>query len=175
MKKYLTLILLLATLQLSAQVSIKGVIKSADDGSLLPGASIQVKGTTIGVVSDLDGRYSITLPENATELVCSSIGFVSQTIPIRGRSVIDVTLAVDKQLLDEVVVMGYSTKSRNEVTSAVAVVSSDKLMDVTSPNIGDMLQGKVSGVSVIKGSGAPGAEPTIRIRGISSKIGRAHV
>ncbi|MFA6592645.1 MAG: SusC/RagA family TonB-linked outer membrane protein [Bacteroidales bacterium] len=168
MKKYLTLILLIATLQLSAQVSIKGVIKSADDGSLLPGASILVKGTTIGVVSDLDGRYSITLPENATDLVCSSIGFVSQTIPIKGRSVIDVTLAVDKQLLDEVVVMGYSTKSRNEVTSAVAVVSSDRLMDVTSPNIGDMLQGKVSGVSVIKGNGAPGAEPTIRIRGISS-------
>lgn len=168
MKKYLFPLLLLITLQLNAQVVVKGTVTSADDKGPIPGASIFVKGTTNGVAADLDGAYSITVSNPNAILEFACIGFETQEIPIQNRAQIDVVMQVSRILLDEVVVMGYSNKTKNEIASAVTVVSADKLIDVTSPNIGDMLQGKVAGVSVIKSSGAPGAEPSIRIRGISS-------
>lgn len=168
MKKFLSLILLFVAIGLHAQIAIKGTVTSGDDGSALPGVSVVIKGTPTGVSTDLNGSYSINIPNKDAVLVFSFIGFSTQEILVENRQVIDVVMSVDQNVLDDVVVVGYSTKSRNEITSAVAVVNSDKLLDVSSPNIGDMLQGKVSGVSVIKGSGAPGAEPVIRIRGVSS-------
>lgn len=169
MKKYLILFaLLLSAWTVHAQVTVKGAVRSSDDGLPMTGVSVFERGTSNGVITDSGGNYTIRVQNENSVLVFSFIGFQEQQITVGNRSVINVTLDVDNELLDEVVVMGYSNKSKNEISSAVTVVSSEKLMDVTSPTIGDMLQGKVAGVSVTKSSGAPGAEPTVRIRGISS-------
>ena len=169
MKKYfLIFFLMLATLSLSAQVQVKGVVKAADDGQPMIGVSVFEKGTLNGVITDLDGNYSISVAGSEAILVFSSVGFKTQEIAVGNRGVMDLTMDVDSQLIDEVVVMGYSSKTRGEITSAVTTVTAEKLQDVVSNNIGDMLQGKVAGVSVVKSSGQPGESPSIRIRGTSS-------
>ena len=157
-----------STLAMSAQVVVKGVVTAGDDGLPMVGASVFEKGTTNGTITDPDGNYSLSVRDEKAVLVFSSIGFKTTEIPVAGKSVINLTLEVDSQLIDEIVVMGYTSKTRGEITSAVTTVSADKLKDVVSNNIGDMLQGKVAGVTVVKDSGRPGAEPSIRIRGASS-------
>ena len=169
MKKYLILFaLLLSAWTVNAQVTVRGVVRSSDDGEPMIGVSVFEQGTTNGVITDSGGNYSIRVQNENSVLVFSFIGFKEEQIAVRRQSVINVVMDVDNELLEDVIVLGYSNKSKNEIASAVAVVSSEKLLDVTSPTIGDMLQGKVAGVSVVKSSGAPGAEPTVRIRGISS-------
>ncbi len=169
MKKVLLFgLLMFTTLVMSAQVVVKGVVTAGDDGLPMVGASVFEKGTLNGTVTDVDGNYTISVRDAKAILVFSSIGFRTVEIPVGNRAVIDQILEVDSQLIDEVVVMGYSSKTRGEITSAVTTVSADKLKDVVSNNIGDMLQGKVAGVTVVKDSGRPGAEPSIRIRGASS-------
>lgn len=169
MKKYLILFaLLLSAWTVNAQVTVRGVVRSSDDGEPMIGASVFEQGTTNGVITDSGGNYSIRVQNENSVLIFSSIGFKEQQVTVGRRGVIDVTMDVDTELLEDVVVLGYSNKSKNEISSAVTVVSSEKLLDVTSPSIGDMLQGKVAGVSVVKSSGLPGSEPTIRIRGVSS-------
>ncbi len=169
MKKYLlTFFLLTLSLSMWAQVRVSGVVTAGDNGQSLVGVSVFEKGTLNGVVTDLDGRYSIELQGDSPVLVFSSIGYKTEEITVGDRAVIDLTMAIDQQLLDEVVVMGYSTKTKGEITSAVTVVNENKLKDVVTNDLGTMLQGKVAGVSVINSSGAPGAESSIRIRGTSS-------
>lgn len=169
MKKNLFLLFaVFASLSMNAQVLVKGVVKAADDGQPMVGVSVFEKGTLNGVVTDIDGQYSITVSSDNAVLAFSSLGFKTTEVAVGDKRVIDLTMDVDNQLLDEVIVMGYSSKTRGEITAAVTTVTSDKLQDVVSNNIGDMLQGKVAGVSVVKSSGAPGDEPSIRIRGTSS-------
>lgn len=169
MKKVLLFgLLMLSTLVASAQVAVKGLVKAGDDGQPMVGASVFEKGTLNGVITDIDGNYSITVKDANAVLVFSSVGFKTTEVPVGGRNIVNIVLDVDSQLIDEVVVMGYSSKTRGEITSAVTTVSSEKLKDVVSNNIGDMLQGKVAGVTVVKSSGRPGSEPSIRIRGTSS-------
>ena len=169
MKKALILVLsLLAGPMLFAQVTVRGEIKSSGDNQPLVGVGIMEKGTTNGVISDMDGKYSITVKGPDAVLVISSIGFRTEEITVGNQRTINVTMNEDQQLLDEVVVLGYSSKTRGEITSAVTTVTADKLQDVVSNSIADMLQGKVSGVSVVKSSGQPGESPAIRIRGTSS-------
>ena len=169
MKRVLLLgLLMISSLVMSAQVAVKGVVIAGDDGQPMVGASIFEKGTLNGVITDLDGNYTINVKDANAVLVFSSVGFKTTEVNVDGKSVINVTLDVDSQLIDEVVVMGYSSKTRGEITSAVTTVSAEKLKDVVSNNIGDMLQGKVAGVTVVKDSGRPGSEPSIRIRGTSS-------
>jgi TonB-linked SusC/RagA family outer membrane protein len=160
--------MLFVTCNLSAQVSIKGTVTSATDKEPIPGASVVIKGTTIGTTTDIDGRYSIKAPDAQSILVFSCIGYEDVLIPADGKELINVAMNEKMEKLDDVVVMGYSNKTKNEITSAVSVISSDKLVDVTSQNIESMLQGKVAGVSVVNSSGQPGSEPLVRIRGISS-------
>jgi TonB-linked SusC/RagA family outer membrane protein len=150
------------------QIPVKGKVISSDDSKGMTGVNIMIKGTGKGVITGTDGSFNIAASKADDILVFSFIGFKSQEITVGARSVINVTLEPDIVSIEGVVVMGYSTKKRNEITSAVTTVSSDKLMDVTSNDIGTMLQGKVSGIQVINSSGAPGASSEIRIRGISS-------
>lgn len=169
MKKYLILfILLLSTWTLSAQVTVKGVVKSSDDGQPMIGVSVFEKGTSNGVITDIDGNYTIRVAGEQSVLVYNFIGFKTVEVPVGKQGVVDVTMDVDNELLNEVVVMGYSTKTRGEITSAVTTVTEEKLNDVVTNDLGTMLQGKVAGLSVVNGSGAPGAEASIRIRGTSS-------
>lgn len=151
-----------------AQTAIKGTVTDENNGLTLPGVSVAIKGTTLGTITDIDGNYSLSVRSSNDILVFSFIGYSATEVIVGQQTKIDVKLTINVVTLDELVVMGYSTKKRTEITSAVTTISSDKLMDVTSNDIGTMLQGKVSGIQVINSSGAPGSSSEIRIRGISS-------
>ena len=162
------LLLLVLTIQLNGQVSIKGKVISAFDNEPLPGATIIEKGTTNGVVSDLDGNYSIVLNSNSSRLVFSYIGFLKQEISPENRTIIDVTLEQDLLSMEEVVVTAYSEKTRTEISSSVVSLSSREVNQVTVNSVQDMLIGKVAGVQVQTASGQPGEASDIRIRGVGS-------
>jgi TonB-linked SusC/RagA family outer membrane protein len=169
LKKAGLLLCLITTCNLAyGQIPVKGKVISAEDNQGMTGVNIMIKGTGKGVITGANGSYNIAAAKAEDTLVFSFIGFKPQEVRVGSRTVINVTLEPVIVSIEGVVVMGYSTKKRNEITSAVATVSSDKLMDVTSNDIGSMLQGKVSGIQVINSSGAPGASSEIRIRGISS-------
>ena len=118
MKKYLLLFFMMSIpFVLNAQVQVKGVVTASDNGQTLVGVSVMEQGTLNGVVTDLDGNYSIEVKSADAVLVFSSIGYKTTEVTVGSQSVIDVVMDVDQQLLDEVVVMGYSTKTRGEITS----------------------------------------------------------
>jgi TonB-linked SusC/RagA family outer membrane protein len=152
----------------SGQVTVRGKVYSSEDNTALPGVNVTVKGTTLGVSTGTDGTFTISVPRRGDILVFSFIGFNTIEQPADERAPLEIYMVPQVNNLETVVVMGYSNKKRNEITSAVTTVSSDKLMDVTSNDIGTMLQGKVAGIQVINGSGSPGSTPDIRIRGSSS-------
>lgn len=165
MRKNLLLIIFLA-ISLAGFTQTTGVVYD-EDGYALPGVSIVIKGTTQGTVSDTDGKYEISANADVT-LVFTFIGFLTQEVDVKGRAKINVYLAPDIVKLDEVVVMGYSSKTRNEISSAVSVLDAKQLLDVTTNDVGSMLQGKVAGVQVINANGEPGSQAEIRIRGVST-------
>lgn len=167
-KAGLFLVLITACTFVYGQVPVKGKVISAEDSQGIPGVYILIKGTDQGIVSGSDGTFNITVRSAEDVLVFRFIGYITQEITVKKKTTIDVILVPEITSLESVVVMGYSSKKRNEITSAVTTLSSDKLMDVTANDIGTMLQGKVSGIQVINSSGAPGASSEIRIRGISS-------
>lgn len=149
-------------------VNVSGRVVSASDGLGIPGVNILIKNTSVGTVTDVEGEYSIDVPDEGSVLVFSSIGYVAQEVPVNGRTVINITMEEDLQSLDEVVVVGYSSKQLSQLSSSVSVVSGDRLNDVTSNNVTGLLQGKAAGVIVSSASGDPNASPNIVIRGSSS-------
>ena len=158
---------LFLSLQVFAQqVKITGTVKSAQDGSLLPGVSILLKGTTTGTVTDLNGKYSITAPSSGT-LVFSFIGYKTQEINVGNRKVINVLLKPASVGLNELVVVGYGVTKRKDLTGSVATVEGPKLSRVTAASPIANLQGQVSGVQIIS-NGQPGTMPQILIRGVGS-------
>ena len=150
-----------------AQQHVSGTVTDKATGEPLVGVSVAVKGTTKGVISDVDGKYSADVAPDAT-LVFGYLGYKDVTVGVEGRAVINVTMESDINKLDEVVMVGYSSVKKTELSSAVTTVQGDKLRDVTTPDLGSMLQGKVAGVQVTNSSGAPGSTATIRIRGTGS-------
>ncbi|MFY0654008.1 MAG: TonB-dependent receptor [Cyclobacteriaceae bacterium] len=149
-----------------ADVDIVGKIVD-ENGQGLPGASVVVKGTSNGVTTNLEGDYKLSVPENAV-LVVSFVGYVSQEVDIAGRSTIDLQLELDAAQLDEVVVVGYGTVKKRDMTSAIAQVSSGDIDKRVATRLDDALQGKMAGVLIQQTSGVPGAAPVIRIRGTNS-------
>lgn len=147
------------------QVEVSGTVTGAD-GLAIPGVSILVLGTTTGTTTNIDGEYSLTAPSDGT-LVFSYIGYIRQEVAIGGRSVIDVVLQESVALLDELIVTGYSTQRRADITGAVASIDIESASRVTSASVLQRLDGRVSGVTVNAG-GSPGSRSTVRIRGISS-------
>ncbi|WP_162550329.1 SusC/RagA family TonB-linked outer membrane protein [Hymenobacter nivis] len=149
--------------------TVKGQITD-DKGSPLPGATVVVKGSVgVGVSADADGRFTLTLPTGNETLVISSVGYVAQEIALGGRTTLSVKLVTDNKALDEVVVVGYGTQKRSDLTGAVGSVTAKELTERPVINVGQGLQGRVAGVSVALNSGQPGAgNPVIRIRGYGS-------
>ncbi len=152
--------------QVDVQQTVRGKI-SDEDGEALPGATVQEKGTTNGTITDIDGTYTISVPENAT-LTVSFVGFKTQEISLNGRSVIDANLATDVAALDDVVVVGYGTVRKRDMTSAISQVSSKDIKQRVETRLDNALQGKMAGVLIQQSSGVPGAAPVIRIRGTNS-------
>jgi TonB-linked SusC/RagA family outer membrane protein len=167
-KVWLLLLMMTVFGTVSGQITVRGKVTSAEDKSVLPGMNVTVKGTSLGVITGPDGSFSISIRKKEDILVFSFVGYNTMEVPVGERTTLEIKMVPQINELETVVVMGYSNKKRNEITSAVTTVSSEKLMDVTSNDIGTMLQGKVAGIQVINGSGSPGATPDIRIRGSSS-------
>src|SRR5690606_10271887 len=134
----------------------------------LPGASILIKGTTIGTTTDADGRYTIDVPSGDAVLVFSFIGYVSQEIPVGQRSVIDISLTPDVQSLEEVVVVGYGEMKKSDLTGAVSSVSNADIIRTAPIQAAGAMQGQVAGVNIVKTNGKPGDDFDIDIRGINS-------
>ncbi|WP_372973216.1 carboxypeptidase-like regulatory domain-containing protein, partial [Muriicola sp.] len=149
----------------SAQQTITGTVTD-DLGAPLPGANVLVKGTTNGTQTDFDGNYTITADANAV-LVFSYIGFARQEVPVNGRSRIDVQMAEDASQLSEVVVTGYATQTRGDITGSVASVDIAEATKVPLVNAAEALEGRVTGVTVTN-AGTPGASPKIVIRGFGT-------
>jgi iron complex outermembrane receptor protein len=148
-------------------LTVKGRVIS-ETGEELPGVSVVLKGTTTGTATDAFGQYSLTVPDENGVLVFSFIGFITEEVAIGNRSTIDVTLQSDIKALAEVVVVGYGTQRRQDVTGAIATISAKDFNpgQVTTPE--QLIMGKVAGVQITSNSGAPGSGSTIRIRGGSS-------
>lgn len=152
---------------LQQAVKIKGQVSDKKTKETIIGASVVVKGTTVGAATDIDGNYQLEVPAGST-LVVSFIGYLTQEIPVGNQSVINIALVEDAQQLDEVIVVGYTVQKKSNITSSIKNVAGEKLKDVTTPDVSSMLQNKVAGVQVYSEGGAPGEAPKIRIRGKSS-------
>ncbi|WP_207425258.1 TonB-dependent receptor [Pedobacter sp. SYSU D00535] len=151
-------------------VTVTGKVSSAE-GETLPGVTIKVKGSTTGTSTDLNGNYQLKLQEGST-LVFSYLGYLTQEVPLNGRTVINVQLASDSKALEEVVVVGYGTQKRANLTGSVATVSAETLTERPAPNAANLLQGRVPGLQVTQPSAEPGRDnPNLLIRGRGSFAG----
>ncbi|MDP4228119.1 MAG: TonB-dependent receptor plug domain-containing protein, partial [Bacteroidota bacterium] len=147
-------------------ITVKGKILD-EKGEPLPGATIQQKSTTNAVSTDMNGNFSISVPSDAT-LVVSFIGYKSIEVAVGGKTELGIiTLVTGIKELEQVVVIGYGTQRKVDLTGSVAIVDAEEMKKVSNSNISTMLEGKVAGVQITS-DGQPGADPTVRIRGISS-------
>ncbi|MDR1258771.1 MAG: TonB-dependent receptor [Tannerellaceae bacterium] len=164
---------LIAAIQLQAQDAqtvrrVQGRVTDAGRGDALIGVNVLVEGTTSGATTDLDGRFTIdNVPANAT-LHVSYIGYLTQEISVNNRQVIDVELAEDTQRLDEVVVVGYGSFKKRDLTGAVSQVKGEDIAGLPLRSASDALQGKAAGVTITSTSGSPGSMGTVRIRGVGT-------
>lgn len=148
---------------------VKGVVKSTEDNLPVIGVSVLVKGTNVGTITDLDGKYSVTA-KNGDIIQFSYIGLTTQELKVTGP-VLNVLLMPSAVALDEVVAIGYGTVKKKELTGAVAQVKAEDLSNIITSDLGAALQGQISGVNIVSSSGAPGSASEILIRGISSVSG----
>ncbi|MGQ1947936.1 SusC/RagA family TonB-linked outer membrane protein [Geofilum sp. OHC36d9] len=148
--------------------TITGTVTGSDDGAPIPGASVFVKGTTMGSVTSIDGNYSINVPQDAETLVFSFVGMETQEQPIAGRSVIDVMLGSDAIAMDEVIVVAYGTSTKGAFTGSAGVMDAAKIEKRQVSNISNALSGSVAGVQVLSDNGQPGASAKLRVRGVGS-------
>lgn len=151
--------------------TITGKVTSSEDGSSIPGVTVLLKGTGRGTTTNANGDYSIAVPQTGAILHFRFIGKISQEIPVSTSTVINVVLKPDLIGLDEVVVIGYGTSRRSDLTGAVSNISGEKLRSTITTNIDQALQGRVAGVQVTQNSGQPGGAASMRIRGSSSITG----
>ena len=156
---------LLIVVSAFADINVKGTVVDADTSEPMIGVSILVMGTTVGTVTDFDGNFQLSVPDKAT-LQLSYLGY--KTIEIRAMENMSIIMETDAQQLQEVVSLGYSAVKKAELSSAVVTVSAEQLTDVTSSDVGNMLQGKIAGVTVTNAGGQPGEAAQIRIRGTGS-------
>lgn len=170
--KKLLLIFLVCFLSVGASftqtLQVSGVVTSVmEDDMPLPGVTVRVKNTTQGTITDFDGRYSIEVNPTDT-LVFSYVGMLSETIPVEGRTTVDMSMMMDVARLGEVVVVGYGTESSRLISGSLGVVGEKDIRDVPMRTVDGVLQGRSAGVQISQNSGTPGAATSVRIRGNSS-------
>ena len=161
--------MLIAVVALAAKaqnITVKGTVIEASTNEPLIGATVKVKGTGTGTVTNFDGEYQVTVDKNAT-LVFSSIGYKTVEQPVNGRTTINVSLVDDTNDLNEVVVIGYGVAKKGDLTSSISAIKGEKLEKLSTGNVMNALQGQVNGVQVT-GAGSPGATPRVIIRGVST-------
>lgn len=160
-------IMLIGFAAMAQEIAITGTVTDGKDGSPMIGVTVLIKGTTTGTTTDFDGKYSIRADRNAF-LVFSFIGYETQEVAVGGRNVINITLQDQSLSLEEIVVVGYGTQRKRDVTGAIAKVENKDLVSLPTPSFELGLQGKALGVQVITGSGLAGSGSVIRIRGVGS-------
>ena len=166
--KFCKLLLMAFAMQVQvamAQVTVTGRVSS--DGESLPGVNVLVKGTTLGTITDADGRYSIDAASDAI-LVFSYVGFVTEEISVDGRTTVDISMTADIQTLSEIVIVGYGTQRKQDLTGSIATVSSQDFARVPVFNPLDALAARAPGLTITSNSGMPGVNPDVLIRGRSS-------
>ncbi|MFC6997198.1 SusC/RagA family TonB-linked outer membrane protein [Rufibacter roseus] len=160
-------LLLLPSLYAQETLTVSGKVTGGTTSEPLIGASVQVKGATTGTQTDVNGQYSLSnVPANGT-LVISYIGYLSQEIAVNGRNLLNIQLQSDAQTLEQVVVIGYGTQEKRDVTGSIVSLKAEEFEDVPVPNALNAIQGKAAGV-LITNNGSPGSAPSIRIRGVGS-------
>ena len=145
--------------------AVTGTITSAEDNSAVPGVTVVLKNTTVGTTTDQNGKYTINATGSNPTLVFSAVGFATQEVAVGNRSTIDVKLGVDLKTLNEIVVVGYGTQKKSQVTGAIVQVSSKEIQEMPITNLGQALQGRAAGVDVTQTGSKPGTVPKILIRG----------
>lgn len=171
MRKYLcTLVIGLVALSLNAQMKITGKVTSSADNQPVIGASVLVKGTTNGTATDFDGNYTLNnVPSNAV-ISFSNLGYKSQEIPVKGRSIINIIVEEETEALDEVVVVGYGVVKKSDLTSSISTIKGSEINTMSVGNAMTSLQGKVNGLQIVS-QGGPGATPRVIIRGVTTVNG----
>ncbi len=144
---------------------VTGKVISADDGQGFPGVNVIVKGTTLGTVSDSNGRYSINVPSSESVLVFSSIGFASTEMTVGSQSTMDITMNADITSLSEVVVVGYGTQEKRDITASISSINAEAISKIATTSPLEGMKGQIAGVDVLQSNGRPGSSPTITIRG----------
>ena len=153
---------------LSQQRTVTGTVTDNSDGSTIPGVSVLAIGTDIGTVTDIDGNYSLSIDESITRLRFSFMGMRSEEVDIGSSAIINIRLESDNIGLDEVIVIGYGSVKKSDLTGSVALVNMDDLSDVPTSSFDKKLQGRVAGVQVTALSGQPGGATSMKIRGANS-------
>ena len=158
--------LLMSCHVMAQQNHVTGTITDGNDGSPLIGANVLVKGTAVGTISDLNGGFSVNMPSGRNVLVVSCIGYKTQELTIKpGQKTVSIVLREDTELLDEVVVVGYGTMKKSDLSGASVSMSEDKIKGSVITNLDQSLQGRAAGVTAVATSGAPGSASSIRVRG----------
>jgi TonB-linked SusC/RagA family outer membrane protein len=150
------------------EIEITGQIIDASTGEPLPGVNIIVEGTSIGEITDNEGNYSIKVPSENMVLVFSYVGYTSKSVTLGSQRIINLALTPEVQEIDEVVAIGYGTIKKSDLTGALSSVKHDDFEQVSPDNVLSAIQGRAPGVYISQNTGAPGVEPTIRIRGTGS-------
>jgi len=167
---FILLMLFLGQVFIFAQVSVTGTILDAA-GQGIPGVNVVVQGTTTGSVTNLDGVYNVVVPNESAVLVFSYIGFLSQEIEVGNQTDISITLEEDVLGLEEVVVVGYGTQRKIDVTGSVTTMRGEDITLTPTPNFEEGLQGKIPGMQMVKTSAEPGGGTSVKIRGVNSLLG----
>jgi TonB-linked SusC/RagA family outer membrane protein len=153
------------------QGAVSGIVTDAATGETMPGVNVQIVGTNIGTVTGLDGKFSLTSVSKNTTLRFSFVGYATQDVPVQGRSVIDVALAIDALDMSEVVVIGYGSVPKESLTGAISSIQTDKILTTKTTSVATMVQGKVPGLMIRKVTGEPGVfNSKISIRGFGTPL-----
>ncbi len=153
---------------LKAQSTITGTVKDADTGETLPGVTVYTNSSRSGTATNLDGQYTLKSTAADDSLTFSFIGYLSQTVAMNGRTSIDIGIKVDQQKLDEVVVVGYGTQRKSDLTGSITTVKAEEITKVPTTNAMNALQGKVAGLQITAPTGEPGVSPIVRLRGVGT-------
>lgn len=153
---------------LTAQTTVTGLVMDGTNNETAIGASIIVPGTTVGTVTDFDGRFTIEVPDGKFILQISMVGYKTQVVNIKGKTSVEVTLMEDAQVMDEVVVVGYGTMKKRDLSGSVSQIKAEDIMSGGQMNVAQSLEGKIAGVDVKSSDGAPGSGVSITVRGANS-------
>ncbi|PWJ58333.1 TonB-linked SusC/RagA family outer membrane protein [Dyadobacter jejuensis] len=151
--------------EISSEKTVNGTVVSVEDGTPIPGVSVMIKNTSTGTITDVDGKYTLNVNDENAILVFSSVGFMTQEVTVGNKSNVSIKLAIDQKTLGEVVVVGYGTQKKSQLTGAISSVGAKEIGELPVTNARQALQGRAAGVDVNQAGSKPGSAPQIRIRG----------